>query len=156
MNFIKKEFEERYYIGVELEGGVDFVNQPKIRELWDDFMTNDLVLLNDVSTLDNFIGLECYPPDFMETKKIDYYAMVQVETLVKQDGFVTKKLPQGTYIHFPVECDRLSEQIHEVYAYIKAQKINVHMGFDFESYLKGQDYSKPGAILHFSFLMNHE
>jgi len=156
MKYVKKDYEERYFIGVELEGGVDFENQPKISELWDEFMTNDLSLLQEIDLGDNFIGLECYPPDFMETKKFDYYAMIQVPKLVKKDGFVTKKLPKGTYIGFEVEFDHLFDQIQKVYAYVKEHNINVHMGFDFEHYLKGEDYSKPGAKLHFSFLLNHE
>lgn len=156
MKFIKKEYEERYFIGVELEGGIDFESQPQINELWHEFMNNDLKLLGNVDMMNQFIGLECYPPDMMETKKFDYYAMVQVEKLIKHPGFVTKKLPKGTYINFQVEFDRLHDEIQQVYAYIKEQKINVHMGFDVELYTPGVDYSKPGATLFFSFMLNHE
>lgn len=156
MKHIKHKFPERYYIGVELEGGIDYEQLHKVNQLWHDFMNDDLKLIGDVDLTMNFIGLECYPPDFMESKIFDYFALVQTKALIHRDGFVTKKLPAGTYISFVVEFDQLHDQIQHVYEYINEHKVPVHMGFDYEDYLQGEDYSKPGAKLHFTFLLDHE
>ncbi len=156
MKHIIKHYEERYFIGVEVEGGVDFDSLASIQTLWDTFLTEDMKLIADAPITTKCIGLECYPPDFMETRSFDYFALVQTERLIHRDGFVSKKLPAGNYISFPIEFDHIRDGIQRVYNYLRDQDIAVHMAFDFEDYLEEQDYTKPGAILHFSFLLEEK
>ncbi len=100
------------------------------------------------------IGLECYPPDFMESKVYDYYSLVETEGLITSDDlYVTKKLPKGKYISFEIGFDTLQDDIHKVYEYIKVHNVKVHKGFDFEEYLEDEKYYESGAILNFSFLL---
>lgn len=150
MKYITKEFEERFFIGVEYEGGIKPGDNSKVGQLWDDFLRDDLQLLIDVSNKDKFIGLECYPPDFKETQTFDYYALLETTELVKRDGFTSKKLPKGKYLLFEIEFDDIKEEIKRVYQYIRNNKIQIHYGFDYEDYIKDQDYTKPGAILNFA------
>ena len=145
------EFEERYFIGIEYEGGVKSGEQTKLGQLWDDFLREDIKLLKDVPNKDKFIGLECYPPDFRETKTFDYYALLETNELVKKDGFSSKKLPKGKYILFEIEFDNIHDEIQKVYKHVKDNHVNIHYGFDYEDYLQGQDYTKTGAILNFAF-----
>ncbi len=156
MKHIIQEYPERYYIGIELENGFALGENNRIGELWDSFLQDDIHLLpNDMKTT-SFIGLECYPPDFMETKRFDYFAMMQTPVLIKQNGFATKKLPAGRYISFEIPFDHIVDSIHNCYKYIQEKGIKVHMGFDFEDYLEGQDYRREGAILHFSLLLEKD
>lgn len=160
MKYITKQYPERYFVGIELEGGMNQDTMPNIPALWESFF-DDMKLLDPLQVLNKFIGLECYPPDFKETKSFDYYAMVQTKDLLEQDGFVTKKLPAGTYISFEISFQNITNQIHSCYEYVKEHNINVHMGFDFEDYLPDKDYNNTtDSILHFSMLletdMNHE
>lgn len=153
MKFVKREFPERYFIGVEYEGGLQHGVPHKIPALWDVFLREDIKLLHNDDIIQQFIGLECYPPDFMETHSIDYYAMVQTKTKVEQAGFVTKKLPAGTYVSFEIQMDNLMNDIQRVYEYVKQHQYKIHYGFDFEEYLMTEDYTKPGAILYFSMML---
>lgn len=156
MKYITREFPERYYIGVEYEGGITPGKPNKIGDLWSVFFNEDMKLLNGVELIDEYIGLECYPPDFKETRQLDYYAMAQTKELVKIDGFSSKKLPEGKYISFEVQFDNLYNEIQQVFNYMKENDINAHMGFDFEEYINGQDYMKDGAILYFSLLLEDD
>jgi len=149
MNYKISEYETRFFIGVEYEGGVKNGVNPKISELWNVFLNEDLKLLISVPNFEKFIGLECYPPDFKETKNYDYYALLETKELVKKDGFVSKKLPKGKYIEFEVQFDDLHNEIHRVYKYVKDNALNIHYGFDYEDYIKGQDYYVEKAILNF-------
>lgn len=150
MKFITKEFNERFFIGIEYEGGVKPGDTPKLGQLWDVFLREDIKLLKEVPNKDKFIGLECYPPDFRETKTFDYYALLETNELVKKNGFSSKKLPKGTYVLFEINFDNIHDEIQEVYKYVKENSMNIHYGFDYEDYLLGQDYTKPGAILNFA------
>ncbi|QMS85974.1 GyrI-like domain-containing protein [Candidatus Xianfuyuplasma coldseepsis] len=153
MKYSIKEYPERYFIGIELEGGVHHSSADKIPLLWESFF-DDMKLLDQSKLQDKFIGLECYPPDFRETKTFDYYTMIQTSELVEQDGFVSKKLPAGSYISFEILFRDITNQIHACYEYVKEHNINVHMGFDFEDYLNDQDYTNADdSVLHFSMLL---
>jgi len=149
MKFITKEFDERFFIGIEYQGGVKPGDSPKFGQLWDGFLREDIKLLKDVPNKNKFIGLECYPPDFRETKTYDYYALLETNDLVKKDGFTSKKLPKGTYVLFEINFDQIHDEIQKVYKHVKENNMNIHYGFDYEDYLLGQDYTKPGAILNF-------
>lgn len=156
MKYEIRDFEERYFAGIEFDGGVTLGENEKIPKLWDKFL-NDV--LEDIPSRKKgfpVIGLECYPPDFMETKVFDYYALVETEGLVKSnDDYVTKKLPKGKYISFEVSFDKLREDIKSVYKYIKEHNVKVHKGFDFEEYLEEEKYYESGAVLYFSFLLDN-
>ncbi len=149
MKYITKVYEERFFIGVEYEGGVKPGDEPKFGQLWDDFLRDDLLLLKDVPNKNKFIGLECYPPDFKESRTFDYYALLETNELVKHDGFTSKKLPKGTYVLFEIKFDVIHDEIKRVYQYVKEHNMNIHYGFDYEDYLVEEDYTKPGATLNF-------
>jgi hypothetical protein len=150
-----KEHPERFFIGIEYEGGItsDMISQ--IPTLWESFMS-DIQLLKEEPLKQKFVGLECYPPDFMETKVMDYYAMVETTSLIEHDGFVSKRLPAGRYIEFDVQFDQLHDDMQRVYQYLKDENMAVHTTFDYEDYLAEENYSEPGAMLRFCFLLNDE
>ncbi len=147
------EHDERYFLGVEFQGGVSLDSNPKLGQLWNEFLGEDIKLIKKDMLLDKFIGLECYPPDFNESKTYDYFALVETKELVKQPGFVSKKLPKGKYISFVIKFDEITTERIKVYKYIAENKIHYHPGFDIEDYLEGQDYRTSGAILQFSLLL---
>lgn len=149
MNYKICEYETRFYIGVEYQGGVKNGITPKIQELWNDFLNEDLKLLISVPNYEKFIGLECYPPDFNESRNFDYFALLETKELVRKPGFISKKLPKGTYIEFKVNFDDIHTEIQRVYQYVKENGIKIHYGFDYEDYIKGQDYYEENAILNF-------
>ena len=149
MNYKISEYETRYYVGVEYEGGVKSGSNPNLGELWNVFLKEDLTLLMDVPNYEKFIGLECYPPDFKESKNYDYYALLETKELVKKPGFTSKKLPKGKYIEFEIQFDTIHDEIQNVYQYIRDNNLVIHYGFDYEDYIKGQDYDSNGAILNF-------
>ncbi len=156
MEYIIKDYETRYFAGIELEGGIDLESddRKKIPQLWNEFFNTYVPKIPAVKEPNKFIGLEMYPLDFMETKNFYYYAMIQTDKLIEgTEGIVTKKLPKGKYISFPVEFDRIIEEIGKVYDYLKKEKIQVHMGFDVEDYLVTQNYNDRGAILHMTFML---
>ena len=157
MKYEVKDYKERYFAGIEFEGGITLGSKVDLPKLWDEFLNDVLEEIPLRKKGFHMIGLECYPPDFMESKVFDYYALVETESLVKStDNYVTKKLPKGKYICFEVGFDTLKDDIHKVYAYIKEHKVKVHKGFDFEEYLEGQKYYESGAILNFSFLLDEK
>jgi len=155
MKYIIQEHPVRFLIGIEFEGGVAEDQISQIGTLWEEFM-KDIGLLQDLPLERKFIGLECYPPDFMEDQRMDYYAMVQTTTHVERDGFVTKRLPAGKYIQFEIAFDRIHAEMQQVYQYLSKQKIRVHSTFDLEDYWEDQDYGSPGAKLFLSFLLEDE
>jgi predicted transcriptional regulator YdeE len=150
-----RHHDERYFIGIEFAGGVTPDQMDGIPRLWEDFM-KDITLLADAPLVRKYIGLECYPPDFIETKTMDYYALVQTKTLIHRDGFVSKRLPAGDYIEFLVEFDDLPRQFETVYRYLRDHEIRCHSTFDYEDYQSDQDYNAPGATLYLAFLLDHE
>ena len=156
MKYEVKDYNERYFAGIEFEGGVTLGQTDKIPKLWNKFLNDVLEEIPSRKKGFPVIGLECYPPDFMETKVFDYYALVETEGLIdNSDKYVTKKLPKGKYICFEVGFDTLKDDIQKVYKYIKEHNVKIHKGFDFEEYLEGQKYYETGAILNFSFLLEN-
>ncbi len=156
MEYIIKDFETRYFAGLELDGGVNANSSDKLKipALWDDFFKKYVQNIPDKTEPHKFIGLEIYPYDFMETKNFDYYAMIETNTLIEGRGeIVTKKLPKGKYISFPIKFDDITNEVGKVYKFMETQDLKVHMGFDVEDYLVTQDYSKKGQILHMMFLL---
>ncbi len=157
MKYEVKDFEERYFAGIEFDGGVKLGKTDKIPKLWDKFLNDVLETIPSRKSGFPVIGLECYPPNFMETKEFDYYALVETNGLVeKSESYVTKKLPKGKYISFEVGFDTLQEDIRKVYKYINEHNVKVHKGFDFEEYLEDQKYYETEAILNFSFLLDEK
>lgn len=157
MKYEVKDFNERYFAGIEFEGGITLGEKNKRTKLWNKFLNNVLDEIPSRKKGFPVIGLECYPPDFMETKVFDYYALVETEGLIeKTDKYITKKLPKGKYICFEVGFDTLKDDIQKVYQYIEEHHVKIHKGFDFEEYLDGQKYYESGAILNFSFLLEEQ
>jgi predicted transcriptional regulator YdeE len=156
MKHFVKFYDTRYFIGIEKEGGVALGSPNDLNEFWNVFLNEDLKLLKSFIEPINVIGLDSYPPDFMETKRFDYYAMVETNTLLNQPGFVSKKLPKGNYIVFQLSHDNLQEEIRQVYRYLKNSHISVHTGFDYEDFLNTEDYTKEGALIHFGLLLEDE
>lgn len=113
----------------------------------------DMTLLQDLPLKRKFIGLECYPPDFKDEMSMDYYAMVETAVRVERDGFVTKRLPEGSYMQFEISFDHIRKEIQQVYQYLKEHNVRYHPTFDVEEYWDNQDYDSPGAKLYFSFLL---
>lgn len=156
MKYIVRDYDDRFFIGLEHIPSIQNGNTNEIPALWDTFLKKAYPELNQNTLKHRFIGLECYPPDFMETKEFDYFALVETNNLIEEKGFVSKKLPKGKYISFEITFDNIHEEIKNVYQYIKEHKVDVHFGFDFEEYLEDQDYTKEGAILYFTLkLENH-
>lgn len=153
MKYTIKDYKERFYIGIEYPGGVVVGADNTIKKTWTDFFDNDYQYIENVKDGGKFIGLECYPPDFSESKTFDYYALCEVSSLAKQEGFVSKKLPEGKYISFPVKMRELKTEIGNVYRFIKENNIKVSNSFDYEDYLSEEDYSKKDAILNFCLKM---
>jgi predicted transcriptional regulator YdeE len=149
MKYSVVDYDERFYIGVEFPGGVNLSQNPNISNFWNDFLRDDLPLLQDIPSKNLFIGLECYPPDFKDTHTFDYYALVETNQLEHKDGFVSKKLPKGKYILFEIEFDDLMNEMQRAYQFAQKEKMPIHYGFDYEQYLMGEDYTKPGAKLQF-------
>ncbi len=157
MKYEVKDFNERYFAGIEYEGGVTLGDTRNLPKLWDKFLNDVLEEIPSRKKGFPVIGLECYPPDFMESKTFDYYALVETEGLIENNNnYVTKKLPKGKYISFEVGFDTLEEDIRKVYKYIKEHNVKVHKGFDFEEYLEDQKYYETEAILNFSFLLDEK
>ncbi len=156
MKYIVRDFEERYYIGLEhiptIKAGVPH----QIPDLWDTFMTKAYPILNKAELYDNFIGLECYPPDFLENQEFDYFSLVESKYLIKMDGFVSKKMPKGKYISFEIEFDSIHDDIQKVYKYVKEHNVKVHYGFDYEEYLPNEEYREKGAKLYFTLMLEND
>ena len=156
MKYEVKDMNERYFAGIEYEGGIALSETHKLPKLWEKFLNDVLEEIPLRKKGFPVIGLECYPPDFMETKVFDYYTLVETDVLIeKSEKYVTKKLPKGKYICFEVGFDTLKDDVQKVYKYIKEHNVKIHKGFDFEEYLDGQKYYESGAILNFSFLLEN-
>ncbi len=158
MKYFIKEYDTRYFAGIEFENGVSNLDDmKKIPKLWDKLFVTDLKNIQNTKSPHHFIGLEMYGLDFQETGTFDYYAMIETEGLIEPNlGIVTKKLKKGRYICFPIPFDQISQEIKLIYDYIKSEKIKVHMGFDYEDYLPTEDYGEAGAILNFCLLLEED
>lgn len=156
MKYIVRDYEERFFIGLEHTPSIKAGVPHKIPALWTKFMQKEYKNLKKAELVNNFIGLECYPPDFMESHEFDYYVLVESKFLINKDGFVSKKLPKGKYISFEITFTSIYDDIQRVYKYIKEHKVHVHYGFDYEEYLTGEDYNNPQAKLYFSLLLKND
>lgn len=156
MKYTFKEKKERFFIGLEYEGGVSLEGNNDFGDVWHDLFDEKMIFLDNIETTNNFIGLECYPPDFKESKTFDYYALVETKKLEKVEGFISKKLPKGKYICFRIKFDEAKDEIRKVYNYIKENDIKVHMGFDYEQYLDNEKYDEKGAVLDFCLLLEND
>ena len=159
MKYFIKEFDTRYFAGIEFPDGIntDSDDAKKIPDLWETFFENINDNITNKVNPNHFIGLEIYPFDFRETKTFYYYVLAETKELIEESDIVTtKKLKKGRYICFPIEFDQITEKIQKVYQFIKREKIKVHMGFDYEDYLPEENYSKPGAILNFCLRMEDD
>ncbi len=158
MKYIVNDFETRYFAGIELIGGlkVDSDDFKKIPKLWDDLMDLYISDIPNKTIPNKCIGLEMYRFDFMESKTLDYFALVEITNLFEaNEEVVTKKLPKGKYISFPILFDDIRTEIQKVYNYIEKERINVHLGFDVEEYLPTENYNKPGAKLYLTFKLEN-
>lgn len=155
MEYIIKEYPTRYFAGIELIGGLraEKNDYGKIPGLWDEFRDVYLSDIKNKYTPYCFIGLEMYRFDFMESKTMDYFALVQITELFNNEDeeIVTKKLPKGRYISFSINHDDLLNEVEKVYEFIENERINVHLGFDVKEYLRTENYKKPGAKLNLVF-----
>ncbi len=158
MKYVIKEYDTRYFAGVELPDGVQSMDDiPKISGLWGDLFQNHITKIQNQKQPNHFIGLETYPFDFKETGTFYYFALAETNGLIEPtEGIVTKKLKPGKYICFTIEFDKISSQIQQVYNYIKENDIKVHVGFDYEDYLEGQDYGGKGALLDFCLMLEND
>ncbi|HQN74770.1 MAG TPA: GyrI-like domain-containing protein [Bacillota bacterium] len=155
MNYVIKEMKTRYFAGIEFIGGikVDSDDYNKIPNLWTDFKKLYLKDIPDKVVPNNFIGLEMYRFDFMESRTLDYFALVEINNLYepKDEEIITKKLPKGRYISFTISHDELNSEVEKVYQFIKEKRINVHLGFDVKEYLVNENYDFEGAKLLLTF-----
>lgn len=155
MKYIVRDFEKRYFAGIEMPGGIrSDAEVKKIGDLWNTFFNEVESSIQSKVGNGNYIGLECYPPFFEEEGVFDYYALVETHEKEEVTGnVITKKLPKGKYISFQIEFDDISVQIKEVYKYIQDNNIKIHPTFDYEEYIEGENYMEKGAKLYISFLL---
>lgn len=155
MKYVIKDMEKRYFAGIELIGGlrVNSNDYLKIPELWDDFREIYLSSIPNKIVPHSFIGLEMYRFDFMESKTMDYFALVEIDSLFEStdEEIITKKLPKGSYISFRIDHDDLLNEVERVYEFVKRERINVHLGFDVKEYLPTENYKENGAKLNLLF-----
>ena len=155
MKYIVRDYKTRYFAGIELIGGlkVDSDDYAKIPGLWDDLRELYLHEIHNKIFPHNLIGLEMYRFDFLESKTMDYFALVEIKELENFEGeeIVTKKLPKGRYISFKIDHDSLMEEVERVYEYVKQERINIHLGFDVKEYIPEEDYKTQGAKLYLTF-----
>ncbi len=157
MKYFIKNYDTRFFAGIEFPGGINPQAEDiyEIPDLWERLFGHAVGQIDHKVVPHHFIGLECYPFDFSETGSFDYFALVETERLIDvPEGLVTKKLKKGRYICFPIHFDHIREEIQQVYAYIKAERIHIHMGFDYEDYLVEENYGERGAILNFCLLLD--
>ena len=154
MRYFVKEYDTRYFAGIEMIGGfkVGSEDHKKVPDLWGDL---ESLYLDDISnkiTPLKKVGLEIYRFDFMESKMVDYYATVETSGLIEvnDDSLVTKKLPKGEYILFPMSRDNIYEDIKKIYRYIQKENINVHLGFHVEIY-QDEDVTTNKNTMYLSF-----
>ncbi|MEC9484446.1 MAG: effector binding domain-containing protein [Candidatus Izemoplasma sp.] len=155
MKYTIKTYDTRYFAGIEKEDGLSVGENEDLTEFWDVFLQEDLALLRDVKYPLNIIGLDCYPPDFKQQQKFDYYAMVEILNAQEQSGFVTKKLPKGEYILFEIPNENIQDEIRKVYRYIKRNNIKIHPGFDYEDFVT-PNKDLDNAIVYFALLLEGE
>ncbi len=159
MKYFIKEYDTRYFAGIEFPNGVVLKNNDMKKKpaLWDDFFKNYATNIDNQVNPNHVIGLEFYPFDFQETGTYDYYVLAETNNLVESnDKIVTKKLKKGRYICFPINFDEITTEIQKVYKHIKDNKIKVHMGFDYEDYLTTENYGVTGAVLNFCLLLDQD
>ena len=159
MKYFIKDYDTRYFAGIEFPEGVRLQtdDNKKIPDLWDKFFNKYNQTIDGQVEPNHYIGLECYPFDFMESKVFDYFVLAETKDLLEiNDELVTKKLKKGRYICFPIRFDQITSEIKKVYEFIKKENIKVHMGFDYEDYIPEENYSEPEAILNFCFLLDEE
>ncbi|MFK5883213.1 MAG: GyrI-like domain-containing protein [Candidatus Izemoplasma sp.] len=149
MKYIIKNYPERYYLGIEHLGGITIGKPNSITKTWKDFFDNDLNFIEDIKDGGKFVGLECYPIDFLETKQLDYFVLCEVKSVIHKEGFISKKIPAGKYICFSINYNDIPKEIVKVHQHIKENDIKVSYSFDYEEYLSSQDYTKKGSILNF-------
>jgi|GEM_PF-1441758 len=155
MKYIVKDFDTRYYAGIELIGGfrIGSDGHKKLPGLWEEL---ENVYLDDIPNKKDplhFVGLEIYRVDFAETKMVDYYALVETDGLIGLDddnNLVTKKLPKGSYMMFPIDKNNLVNDIKKVYRYIEQEAFNIHIGFHVEDYTYFQE-RKDDKTLYLCF-----
>lgn len=158
MKYIVNDYETRYFAGIELIGGLKVGSEDykKVPKLWEDLMDLYIDDIPHKSSPNKCIGLEMYRFDFMESKTMDYFALIEINQLFDaNEEIVTKKLPKGKYISFPILFDDIRNEIQRVYNYIKKERINVHLGFDVEEYIATEDYNHPGAKLYLTFKLEN-
>jgi hypothetical protein len=151
MNQITRKYDERHYIGKSLTVNPK-LNTHEIPLLWN-HLQEHLKNVTECKILHNYIGLEEYPNDFMETHTFTYSAMVEIDKYVEIEGLYSRTLPKGTYISYEIEFDNIQSEIQKVYNHIKEKKLNIDYSFDFEDYMKEQDYSKKNQKMYFTFLL---
>ncbi|MBU1019822.1 MAG: GyrI-like domain-containing protein [Firmicutes bacterium] len=157
MKYVINDYPERYFAGIEYPNGVELNQQVEIQKIWVEFLEISKEKIAQKKNPLKFIGLECYPPDFMDIKVFDYYALVETDGLIEgNEEIITKRLPKGRYICFEISFDDLQNEIKRVYKYLQEQKIRVHKSFDIEDYLISENYGEKGAKLNFSFLLDED
>lgn len=154
MKYRIESYATRYFIGVEKQGGILLGNEENIETLWEEFIAEDITLLKNLVKPIHYIGLDCYPPDFKDEKRFDYFVMAEVNSKEKQPGFVLKKLPEGRYMIFEIPNEQVQNQIRKVYQYVKENKISVHMGFDYEDFSSANKFFDTSSTLEFALLLN--
>ncbi len=156
MKYVFKDYDIRYFAGIKLPNGiaVEDTDNEAVPTLWNRLVSEVLHHIPNMIHPNKFIGLECFSPDFKETRRFDYYALVQTESFVdNEEHFVAKKLPKGKYICFEILFNNLDEEIRKCHNYIQSNNIKVNTEFDYTEYLDGEDYSNEKAKVHFSFLL---
>ena len=159
MKYTIKEYDTRYFAGIEVVDGVKLNSDDfkRIPSVWEEFFEKHAQSIQNQVEPHHHIGLEIYPFDIKETKTFDYNVLAETKGLVSvNDHQLTRKLKPGKYICFRISFDNIHDEIQKVYAFVKQENINVHMGFDYEDYLEGQDYSKPGAVLDFCLMLEED
>lgn len=154
MKYRIESYDTRYFIGVEKQGGILLGKEENIETLWKEFISEDSTLLNHLVEPVHYIGLDCYPPDFKEEKRFDYFVMAEVTNKEKQAGFTLKKLPAGRYMIFQIPNEQVQTQIRKVYQYVNENNISVHMGFDYEDFSSTNKFFDKNSTLEFALLLN--
>ena len=139
MKYIIKDYDIRYFAGIELIGGLKADEGEKARtlDLWRDFMSLYIKLIPKQVKPVNLIGLQIYRYDFNESKMLDYYALVEIEELLTNldEEIITKKLPQGKYISFKINPNQLQSETEKIYAFVKENDIKARLDYNVIEYL---------------------
>ena len=143
MKYFIKEYETRYFAGIEIPEGINYKNKnlSKIPKYWDIFYKEICSKIDNQIEPNHYIGLEVYPFDFKETGIFDYNILAETKKLIiEKENIITKKLNKGRYICFPINYSNVFKEIQKVYQYINDQNIKIHKGFDYEDYLLNENY----------------